>query len=114
MNDETTDKECWRCPWCGTFTKTTERRSVLCISRQCHCGALVLAAPRRDFDEILDTAVEILEIEVPQEALVDTRIMMHYFQSAGVDIVVDEKSNLFPVGHDDLYLCVWFCRRETV
>jgi hypothetical protein len=47
----------WSCPWCQVEAILPGNPSVICESRRCQCGALGVAAPLWDTDEIIDDAI---------------------------------------------------------
>jgi len=49
-----------RCPWCGRMAVKPSSPPVICESRICDCGAIALAAPSHDTDEIIDDAINVL------------------------------------------------------
>jgi hypothetical protein len=57
----------WLCPWCGGVASLPTAHAVICYSRTCACGAVALAAPPQDSDEIIDDAINIYGI--PLESL---------------------------------------------
>lgn len=54
--------EAWPCPWCGASTTLPGNPSGICDSRRCACGAIGIAAPPRDTDEIVDDAIGVFGI----------------------------------------------------
>ena len=52
----------WECPWCGMLAHQRSDLRLLCESRACVCGALALAAPPWDTDEIIDDAINVFGI----------------------------------------------------
>lgn len=46
------------CPWCREEATAHGRCAGICFARECDCGALALGAPIRDFDEVLDDAIQ--------------------------------------------------------
>jgi hypothetical protein len=49
----------WCYPWCSRFAGLPTDFAVICESRVCECGALGLAAPSWDTDEIIDDAINV-------------------------------------------------------
>jgi len=52
----------WLCPWCGKVALPPTEHTVVSYSKTCECGALALAAPPWDTDEIIDDAINIFGI----------------------------------------------------
>jgi len=52
----------WVCRWCSGRTSTPMDGQVICVSRVCQCGAIALAAPAHDFDEVVDDAIHLFGI----------------------------------------------------
>jgi hypothetical protein len=52
----------WRCPWCTTHATRVPASPAICETRSCGCGAIALAAPPWDSDEIIDDAINIFGI----------------------------------------------------
>jgi hypothetical protein len=114
MADLVPNQEQWRCPWCGSVALRSTRLSVLCVSRECLCGAIVLAAPRHDFDEILDVAVSAFELSISIISLGDTRLMVQEMEKAGVEIAVGMTLKHSVDGGSLQHQYLWFRFRPVV
>jgi hypothetical protein len=55
-------KHDWLCPWCQAVARLPGNPAGICESRRCGCGALGIAAPARDTDEIIDDAIGVFGI----------------------------------------------------
>ncbi len=62
MQCELGDQHTWECPWCGSLADRPSSLRVISYSRICLCGALALAAPPEDSDEIIDDAINVFGI----------------------------------------------------
>ena len=52
----------WLCPWCQAVARTPANTTGICESKRCECGALGIAAPPWDTDEIIDDAISLFGI----------------------------------------------------
>jgi hypothetical protein len=52
----------WACPWCQAVATRPSDSTGICESKQCECGALGIAAPPWDTDEIIDDAIGVFGI----------------------------------------------------
>jgi len=86
--------ENWVCPFCGkTATLETKQRS-LCESKTCPCGAIGLAAPTVDTDEIIDDALGMFSVQIREESIgLDAR-MLDDLARAGFDIREGERTRI--------------------
>jgi hypothetical protein len=99
----------WLCPFCGTVaTRETERR-VLCDSRTCSCGAIALAAPKVDTDEIVDDALGLFRVPVRQESRGYDGLLIEDMLRAGVEIQMGEAAQV-QEGFWGEYTSMWFRR----
>jgi histidine triad (HIT) family protein len=98
----------WTCPWCRALA-TLPGSASICQSRRCECGALAIAAPPWDTDEIIDDAIGVFGIGVAHLTSLDSDRVTGLRQM-GVDVA--EGQRLPATGSDRFELRVlWFRRR---
>ena len=100
----------WTCPFCGKHAASRTPERVLCSSRTCACGAIALAAPEVDQDEIIDDAIGVFGARIQEESRgFDARLLADLAR-AGVAIRNGERMTLgdSPWGG---WTSMWF-RRE--
>jgi hypothetical protein len=86
MLDKANDGRRWLCPWCGQQATLKTECRVICYSKTCTCGAIALGAPPWDFDEIVDDAIGIFEVEIrPESRGFDSRLLDDV-QRSGVEM----------------------------
>ena len=78
--------ESWLCPFCGTIASGEIKERVLCDGRECSCGAVALAAPAVDMDEIIDDALGIFRIQIRAESRGFDALMLDDILGAGVEV----------------------------
>jgi len=101
----------WSCPFCGeTATLDTELR-VLCDSRRCSCGAIALAAPTVDTDEIVDDALGIFAVQIREESRGYDALLLEDLRRAGVEIRQGERARVRE-GFWGEYSSLWFRRSQ--
>jgi hypothetical protein len=100
VNDER-----WRCPFCGEMAGEPTREPVICDSRTCRCGAIALGAPPRDFDEIVDDAINVFGPRIRESSKGFDSLLLADLRRAGVE-VRDGICAKVPSGLEHRY--VWF------
>ena len=85
---ETNDE--WLCPWCHAVAKMPANTRGICESKRCDCGALGIAAPPWDTDEIIDDAIGVFGIADGYCTLYDSDRVAGLRQS-GVEIAEGER-----------------------
>lgn len=76
----------FRCPYCDAVAGMPASRRTLCAVRTCACGAIGLANPAVDQDEIIDDAIELLEVRVSDEARGDDAALIEGIRAAGHEV----------------------------
>ncbi len=87
-NRTTTNRDAerqWKCPWCGSeaLNKTS---IVMPDSRACDCGAVGIAAPRVDSDEIIDAAIDYFHVTTRPESRGFDALFLQDIQRSGIEI----------------------------
>jgi hypothetical protein len=99
----------WTCPFCGKLAESQTQARVLCHSRTCACGAIGLAAPAVDQDEIIDDAIGIFRARIHAESHgFDARLLADLTR-AGVAIRNGERVALRD-GPWGVWTSMWFRR----
>jgi len=80
---------------------------VLCESRTCTCGAIALAAPVRDKDEIIDDALGIFRIQVKEYVKGSDSLLLEEIRKAGVLVRIGQPTDAGEKS-DFEYTCIWF------
>ena len=110
----------WTCPFCGNIAQTATSPSPLSYSRTCECGAIALAAPSRDYDEITDDAIGIFSVQIRPDSRGFEQLLRRDILAAGIEIrdgaighvtypVTSRESNRIL---RDEYRSVWFRRKD--
>lgn len=76
----------FRCPYCDALAETPAPRRTLCAARVCACGAIGLANPAVDQDEIIDDAIGLLNVPIPDEARGDDAALIEAIRAAGYEV----------------------------
>src|SRR5262249_46744683 len=97
----------WSCPFCGAVATLETKQRVISDSRTCSCGAIALAAPTADRDELVDDARGIFGISVREESRGMVPLQLEDFRHAGVEVREGQRA---PVGEGFWgdYTCLWF------
>lgn len=103
------DEERWRCPWCGEIARDAPGFDTLCESRSCPCGALALAHPVVDFDELVDEAIGIFRVAIRRSSLGFDGLLLGDISRAGVEVKLGERIRLHEGGWGN-FQHVWFRR----
>ena len=86
--------ENWVCPFCGKAATLETKQRSLCESKTCPCGAIGLAAPTVDTDEIIDDALGMFSVQIREESIgLDAR-MLDDLARAGFDIREGERTRI--------------------
>lgn len=107
---ETPDQ--WTCPFCGAQAVWETTPAPLGESRTCACGAIALAAPARDYDEITDDALNLFSIPTRPESRGSEALLRRDLLDAGIEIRdgLTRRVEIAPGRHDEMQ-SVWFRRR---
>ena len=97
----------WSCPFCGQMATLETEHQVLCDSRTCSCGAIALAAPTVDTDEIVDDALNIFRAPIRQESRGYDALLLEDLRRAGVEIRQGESAQIRE-GSWGKYTSLWF------
>lgn len=108
MSDMGSGYDSWSCPFCGKVASLQTTRHVLCDSRTCSCGAIALAAPWRDTDEIIDDALGIFAIQIREESRGMDHLMLQDLHQAGVEIGEGESTLINNGFSTTEYRSLWF------
>lgn len=73
------------CPWCGGTAKDTAGIAIV-ESRVCDCGAVVIAGPQVDSDEIIDAAIDHFRIKTRPESRGYDTLLLRDIEQSGVEI----------------------------
>lgn len=105
------DYDKWLCPFCDRRATLDTEQQVLCVSRTCSCGAIALAAPTVDMDEIVDDALGIFAVQIREESRGYDTLMLKDLRRAGVEIREGERV-LVGEGFWGEYASLWFRRSQ--
>ena len=97
----------WECPYCSGKATIENTHRIICESLGCSCGAIALAAPAVDQDEIIDDALNIYRIKLSEKAKGYNSLMIEEIKAAGIDV----KEGQSPKINDSLwgeYISLWF------
>jgi len=75
----------WECPWCGGDAQNTTN-VVLLDSRACDCGAVAIAGPQIDSDEIIDAAIDYFHITTRPESRGCDALFLQDIERSGIEI----------------------------
>jgi hypothetical protein len=101
--------DCWSCPFCGTVATGETKEHVLCESRTCSCGAIALAAPACDQDEIIDDALGIFGVQIREETKGFDALLLSDLRDAGVEMREGQSARVSE-GFWGEYTSLWFRR----
>ena len=76
----------WLCPFCGSKADINCDETTVSLAMRCSCGALALAAPTIDRDEIIDDAINIFKIKISDKAKGYDAKILEEMQLAGLRI----------------------------
>lgn len=76
----------FHCPYCDAVAEESAPRHTLSAARACACGAIGLANPAVDQDEIIDDAIELLEVRIPDAARGDDAALIEAIRAAGYEV----------------------------
>lgn len=76
----------FRCLYCDAVAEMAAPRRTLCAARTCACGAIGLANPAVDQDEIIDDAIELLEVRVPEATHGDDAGLIEAIRADGYEV----------------------------
>jgi len=99
----------WSCPFCGSVATLETKRRVLCDSRTCLCGAIVLAAPAVDVDEIIDDALGLFRVHIREQSRGYDALLLEDLERTGVEIREGETADVSE-GFWGRYTSMWFRR----
>jgi hypothetical protein len=102
----------WSCPFCGKVATLETEQRVLCDSRTCLCGAIALAAPTVDTDEIVDDALGIFRVPIRQESRGYDALLLEDLRRAGVEIRQGESAQV-RAGFWGEYTSLWFRKSRS-
>jgi RNA polymerase subunit RPABC4/transcription elongation factor Spt4 len=111
MPDPPPADKAWVCPFCGAVATLLTPRGVVSASRTCSCGAIGLAAPMRDLDEIVDDAINLFQVTVRGESRGYDALLLDDIRRSRVEIRTGEAGRA-PTGLRQEYQSLWF-RRPT-
>jgi hypothetical protein len=106
--------DAWVCPFCtGTATQSTASGGA-CDSRACACGAIGLAAPACDMDEILEDAVQIFGVAIREDTRLHDSMRQQDVRMPGIEV---RHGRTVPVGQGAGrirdFMSLWFLRAST-
>ncbi len=108
---ESLNEDQWKCAFCGAQADRQTLPSPLCESRTCSCGAIALAAPARDYDEITDDAIGLFSVQIPPDSTGYEHLLRRDILQAGIEIRQGAvRKGPFPGGRQDEIQYVWFRR----
>ena len=99
----------WLCPFCGVFAVLETKQQALCDSRTCSCGAIALAAPAVDTDEIIDDALGIFSVPIRDESHGYDNLLVEDICRAGIEVREGDQVRVRE-GFWGEYRCLWFRR----
>jgi hypothetical protein len=103
----------WECPWCGANARN-KTSIILLDSRACDCGAVAIAGPRIDSDEIIDAAIDHFHVTTRPESCGYDAMFLQDIQRSGIEIregcVTQDPQALAPWGP---VRHLWFRRMKT-
>jgi hypothetical protein len=99
----------WSCPFCGAIATQETKGRVICDSRTCSCGAVALAAPTVDTDEIVDDALEIFGVQIRTQSRGVDALILEDLRHAGVLIREGQRARVRE-GSWGEYTSLWFRR----
>ena len=103
----------WTCHFCGQNASKATLPSPLCESRTCSCGAIALAAPARDWDEITDDAIGLFSVSIRPESKGFEQLLLADIETAGVERHLGTmKGFASSLGKEKQWTCVWFRRKN--
>lgn len=100
----------WLCPWCQAIAEMPGNLSGIWESKHCECGALGIAAPPWDTDEIIDDAIGVFGIAEGYLASHDSDRVAG-LQQVGVEVAEGERIAAGVLSQFELRV-LWFRRRE--
>lgn len=112
MGDIQNSYDSWLCPFCGRVATQETSEVVLCDSRTCSCGAIALAAPRPDTDEIVDDALNIFGVQIRDESRGFDSLLLEDIRRAGVEVREGQRARVRE-GLLGEYVSLWFRRSKT-
>jgi hypothetical protein len=99
--------ENWSCPFCGQEATLETEQHVICDSRTRSCGAIALAAPVVDTDEIVDDALGIFRVQISEESRGYDALLLDDLRRAGVEIREGQRARIREGFWGD-YISLWF------
>jgi hypothetical protein len=75
----------WECPWCGGEARNKVSK-ILPDARACDCGAVGMAAPQVDSDEIIDAAIDYFHVTTRPESRGFDAELWKDIQQSGIEI----------------------------
>ncbi len=109
MGDVRSHYDDWLCPFCGAVATRETQDRVLCDSRSCSCGAIGLAAPVVDSDEIVDDALGVFGVQVSAESRGFDHLLLEDLRNAGVEVREGQRTRVGE-GFWGEYISLWFRR----
>jgi hypothetical protein len=100
----------WLCPWCRAIANKPGNMSGICESKRCECGALGIATPPWDTDEIVDDAIGVFGIPEGDLTPYDSDRVAG-LQQVGVEVAEGERIPAGVLNRFELRV-LWFRRRE--
>jgi hypothetical protein len=97
----------WQCPWCNSIAANESGLDTLCESRSCSCGALGLAHPSVDLDELVDEAIGIFQARINPSSHGYNDLLLEDVRQSGVEIVIGQCVDK-PGGLLTRYQHIWF------
>ncbi len=100
----------WLCPFCSSIASDPLTDSVVCEGRRCACGAIALAAPLIDSDEIIDDAINLFSIQISKTPKLYDALVLEEICESGVEYLEGKRAR---VGADSLgewgnWTSLWF------
>ena len=97
----------WTCPFCVNVAAGQVEQSVLCACRKCVCGAIGIAAPKVDNDEIVDDAIYIFGVRTREESRGYDALLLDDIRRTGVEIREGQRCKVKD-GFWGEYKSLWF------
>jgi hypothetical protein len=101
----------WLCPFCGEMATLRTEQQTVCDSRTCSCGAICLAAPVIDTDEIVDEAIGLFAAQIRDESKGYNPRLLDDLSQAGVEMRQGKQVKIRE-GNWGLYISLWFRRTK--
>lgn len=102
----------WMCPWCANEASESLPKTLV-TTRRCVCGAIGMAWPAVDSDEMIDDAIHYFQISIRPESIPFDALFLQDIQRSGIEIremPTTQDPSLPPLWREIRHL--WFRRKE--